>query len=74
MKLKDVVGMVTFDIRNHKKILGCCHYGFEGIYCECGNIGQGKKEFAKAITNDSFSVLYYVRLFTSFLVQLFLAF
>ena len=66
MKLKDVVGMVTFDIRNHKKILDVATMDLEKIYCECGNIGQGKKEFVKAITNESFSVLCYVRLFTSF--------
>jgi glycosyltransferase involved in cell wall biosynthesis len=50
-----------------KKILGYWHYRFGRIYCECGNIRKGKKEFLKAVINDPYSVTYYVRLFTSFL-------
>ncbi len=51
---------------NHRKILGFWHYTLGVYHCKFGDIGQGKKEFAKAITNDPFSVLYYARLFTSF--------
>jgi len=51
---------------NHRKILGFWHFVLGVYHCRCGDVGQGKKEFIKAITNDPFVVLYYVRLFTSF--------
>ena len=51
---------------NHKKILGYWHYRFGTIYCECGDIGKGRKEFMKAISKDPDSFIYYIRLFASF--------
>ena len=51
---------------NHKKILGCWHYQFGRIYCECGDIGEGRKEFMKAISMDPYSFIYYIRLFACF--------
>jgi len=51
---------------NHRKVLGFWHYVLGTYYCKCGDIGQGKKEFVKAITSDPFSILCYVRLFASF--------
>ena len=51
---------------NRRKILGNWHYIFGRIYCECGDIGKGRKQFMKAISKDPCSVVYYVRLFTSF--------
>lgn len=51
---------------NHKKILGYWHYQFGRIYCECGDIGKGRKEFMKAISKDPYSFIYHIRLFASF--------
>lgn len=51
---------------NHREILGFWHYRFGIFYCACGDLGKGKKEFVKAITNDPYSIIYYIRLLASF--------
>ena len=51
---------------NHRKILGYWHYQLGGIYCECGDIGKGRKEFMKAISKDPYFFIYYICLFASF--------
>jgi glycosyltransferase involved in cell wall biosynthesis len=51
---------------NQRKILGYWHNRLGGIYCECGDMGKGRKEFRKAISKDPYSFTYYIRLFASF--------
>ena len=54
------------DMVNNRKILGSWHYAFGRVYCRCGDMGAGKREFVNAIRKDPFSILYYTRLFASF--------
>jgi len=53
-------------LSNHRRILGSWQYRLGVLYCKCGDMGHGKKEFLKAIRNDPFSIRYYARLFASF--------
>jgi glycosyltransferase involved in cell wall biosynthesis len=52
---------------DRRKILGAWHYNLGVLYCGCGNAGQGRKEFVKAVANDPFSIRYHGMLFVSFL-------
>lgn len=49
-----------------RKILGFWHYVLGVLYCQCGEIGQGKKELIMAIRNDPSSIPYYARLLFAF--------
>lgn len=51
---------------NNIKTIGFWYYALGVLHCECGNIGQGRKEFVKAVAINPFSPVYYGRLFASF--------
>lgn len=51
---------------NRKRILGFWHYSLGVLYCECGDMRQGKKEFLNAVMNDLIPIPYHIRLFASF--------
>jgi glycosyltransferase involved in cell wall biosynthesis len=54
-------------LSDRRKILGAWHYNLGVLYSECGNSGQGRKEFVEAVANDPSSIRYNSRLFLSLL-------
>jgi len=54
------------ELETLRKIRGFWHYRIGALYCNSGNMTEGRKEFIKAINNDPRSVIYHIRLFTYF--------